>query len=61
MQALPSEPESLMVVETSGDEAGIPSIIHLHIGLQNGYVIPKRLICACSLSIGFQMPYTRYT
>ena len=26
-----------MVVETSGEESGIPSIIHLHIGLQNGY------------------------
>uniref|UniRef100_A0A915DI23 Cleavage/polyadenylation specificity factor A subunit C-terminal domain-containing protein n=1 Tax=Ditylenchus dipsaci TaxID=166011 RepID=A0A915DI23_9BILA len=39
MQALPAEPESLMVMETAGEETGSASIIHLNIGLVNGCLL----------------------
>ncbi|KAI1715078.1 mono-functional DNA-alkylating methyl methanesulfonate n-term domain-containing protein [Ditylenchus destructor] len=39
MQALPSDPESLMVMETAAEDTGTTSIIHLNIGLQNGCLL----------------------
>lgn len=43
MQALPSDPESLMVMETSGEDTGSTNIIHLNIGLQNGCLLRATL------------------
>ncbi|KAL3080320.1 hypothetical protein niasHS_012425 [Heterodera schachtii] len=43
MQALPAEPESLMVMETSSEETGTTSIVHLNIGLQNGCLLRTTL------------------
>lgn len=43
MQALPSDPESLMVMETPGEETGTSSIIHLNIGLSNGCLLRTTL------------------
>lgn len=39
MQALPADPESLMVMETSSEDTGTTSIVHLNIGLQNGCLL----------------------
>jgi len=43
MQALPAEPESLMVMETSSEQTGTTSIMHLNIGLQNGCLLRATL------------------
>ena len=43
MQALPADPESLVVIETVGEETGSSSIIHLNIGLQNGCLLRATL------------------
>ena len=43
MQALPADPESLMVMETSSEDTGTTSIVHLNIGLQNGCLIRTTL------------------
>ncbi|MCP9264399.1 Splicing factor 3B subunit 3 [Dirofilaria immitis] len=39
MQALPSEPESIIVLEMFGTEAQSASTVHLNIGLQNGCLL----------------------
>lgn len=39
MQALPSEPESIIVLEVFGAEAHSASTVHLNIGLQNGFLL----------------------
>lgn len=39
MQSLPSQPESLLLVETSNDEKKGAATIHLNIGLQNGCLL----------------------
>lgn len=43
MQALPSDPESLMVMETLAEDSGSGSILHLNIGLQNGVLLRSTL------------------
>lgn len=43
MQQLPCDPESLMIMETSGEDTGTTSIIHLNIGLQNGCLLRSTL------------------